>query len=79
VYKTIHPAGRIYAVKRRIENNKQLYLLTYCGDTALDVIKKLKQHLVRKRIEAEVAVRYERTGWMGVHPVVGVNYLGRPH
>jgi hypothetical protein len=24
-------------------------------------------------------VRYERTGWMGVHPVVGVNYLGRPH
>ena len=50
--------GVIYAVKRKLEHNKQVYTLNYSGPRALLVIRRLRAFLVRKRPEAQVAISF---------------------
>ena len=50
--------GVIYAVKRKLEHNKQVYTLNYSGPRALLVIRRLRAYLVRKRPEAQVAISF---------------------
>lgn len=50
--------GVIYAVKRKLEHNKQVYTLNYSGPKALLVILRLRSLLVRKRPEALVAMSF---------------------
>jgi hypothetical protein len=50
--------GVIYAVKRKLEHNKQVYTLNYSGPRALLVIRRLRAFLVRKRPEAMVAISF---------------------
>ncbi len=50
--------GVIYAVKRKLEHNKQVYTLNYSGPKALLVIRRLRAYLVRKRLEALVAISF---------------------
>ncbi|MES2840016.1 MAG: hypothetical protein V4794_07045 [Pseudomonadota bacterium] len=50
--------GVIYAVKRKLEHNKQVYTLNYSGPRALLVIRRLRACLVRKRPEAQVAISF---------------------
>jgi len=50
--------GVIYAVKRKLEHNKQVYTLNYSGPRALLVIRRLRGFLVRKRPEAQVAISF---------------------
>lgn len=50
--------GVIYAVKRKLEHNKQVYTLNYSGPRALMVIRRLRAFLVRKRPEALVAISF---------------------
>ena len=50
--------GMIYAVKRKLEHNKQVYTLNYSGPRALLVIRRLRAFLVRKRPEAQVAISF---------------------
>lgn len=50
--------GVIYAVKRKLEHNKQVYNLNYSGPKALLVIRRLRAFLVRKRPEALVAISF---------------------
>lgn len=50
--------GVIYAVKRKLEHNKQVYTLNYSGPRALLVIRRLRAFLVRKRPEALVAISF---------------------
>lgn len=50
--------GVIYAVKRKLEHNKQVYTLNYSGPRALLVIRRLRAFLVRKRPEAKVAISF---------------------
>ncbi|MDP3626117.1 MAG: hypothetical protein Q8S12_05960 [Hydrogenophaga sp.] len=50
--------GVIYAVKRKLEHNKQVYTLNYSGPRALLVIRRLRALLVRKRPEAQVAISF---------------------
>jgi hypothetical protein len=50
--------GVIYAVKRKLEHNKQVYTLNYSGPRALLVIRRLRAFLVRKRQEALVAISF---------------------
>lgn len=50
--------GVIYAVKRKLEHNKQVYTLNYSGPKALLVIQRLRAYLVRKRPEALVAISF---------------------
>lgn len=69
--------GVIYAVKRKLEHNKQVYNLNYSGPKALLVIRRLRAYLVRKRPEALVAISFclngqisQRFGRHGVPPEV---------
>ena len=62
------PRGRIYACKRQNTSNRRTYTLNYDGDHALAAIKKVRPYLLRKDAEADVAIQYESSGWMGVHP-----------
>lgn len=50
--------GVIYAVKRKLEHNKQVYTLNYSGPKALLLIRRLRTLLVRKRPEALVAISF---------------------
>jgi len=54
--------GPIYAVKRKLEHNKQVYNLNYSGPKALLVIRRLRAYLVRKRPEALVAISFFLNG-----------------
>lgn len=69
--------GVIYDVKRKLEHNKQVYTLNYSGPKALLVIRRLRAYLVRKRLEALVAISFclngqisRRFGPRGVPPDV---------
>ncbi len=69
--------GVIYAAKRKLEHNKQVYNLNYSGPKALLVIRRLRAYLVRKRPEALVAISFclngqisQRFGRHGVPPEV---------
>ena len=61
-------AGAIYAVKRTLQHNKQVYTLNYSGVKALQVIAALEPYLVRKLPEAQAALAYWVHGLGGMHP-----------
>jgi len=58
----------LYTNKRHESENRQTYSLIYDGVHALRVIAKLRPHLRRKHVEADVLLSYPERGWMGVHP-----------
>lgn len=60
--------GCVAAPKRTLQQNKQHYSLTFDGDKALVVIKKLYPFLVAKRAEAAVALDFARRCQINKHP-----------
>jgi len=67
----------IYAVRRQIGHNKQVYTLNFTGPNAMRLVKLLHEYLVRKRQEAAVALSFcengqisRRFGRHGVPPAV---------
>jgi len=58
----------LYANKRQVSQNRQTYSLVYDGVHALRAVAKLRPHLRRKHVEADVLLSYPERGWMGVHP-----------
>lgn len=58
-------ASGIYLVKRTLQHNKQVYVLQYWGAHAIQAIKLLEPYLVRKNIEAQVALQYWVVGQCG--------------
>lgn len=56
----------IFAVKRTQQHNRQCYTLNYDGRHAMDLIKKLAPHLVRKRQEAAAAKAFWTQGQVGL-------------
>lgn len=67
----------IYAVRRQIGHNKQVYTLNFTGPNAMRLVKLLHDYLVRKRQEAAVALSFcengqisRRFGCHGVPPAV---------
>jgi len=67
----------IYAVRRQIGHNKQVYTLNFTGPNAMRLVKLLHSYLVRKRQEAAVALSFcengqisRRFGRHGVPPAV---------
>jgi hypothetical protein len=61
-------SSHLHELTRRMAHNRQVYSLTYDGAHALRVLARVAPFLVRKRMEARVALSYRRRGWMGVHP-----------
>ena len=60
--------SHLYQVRRTVQHNKQVHSLNYDGIHALRAIARVAPYLVRKRMEARVALSYRRRGAMGVHP-----------
>ena len=60
--------GCVAAPNRTLQQNKQPYSLTFDGDKALMVIKKLYPFLVAKRAEAAVALDFARRCQLNMHP-----------
>ncbi len=58
-------AGHLYRTKRQVAHNKQIYVLTYDGRHAMEVIGRLKPYLVRKQMEACVAETFWTEGLAG--------------
>jgi len=55
-------------VRRKVQHNKQIYTLIYDGRNAHDAIAKLSPHLVRKRLEAQIALNFYAYGQPELHP-----------
>ncbi|MDO9436007.1 hypothetical protein [Hydrogenophaga sp.] len=73
----VNVPSMIYAVRRQIGHNKQVYTLNFTGPNAMRLVKLLHDYLVRKRQEATVALSFcengqisRRFGRHGVPPVV---------
>lgn len=73
----VNVPSMIYAVRRQIGHNKQVYTLNFTGPNAMRLVKLLHDYLVRKRQEAAVALSFcengqisRRFGRHGVPPVV---------
>jgi hypothetical protein len=60
--------GGLYEVKRVLQHNRQIYELKYTGINALKVIAMLQPYLIRKQIEAQIALAYWTQGHGGEHP-----------
>ena len=58
----------LYLAKRQPSENRQSYKLGFDGVHALRAVAKLRPHLIRKDVEADVLLSYPALGWMGVHP-----------
>lgn len=54
--------GALNLMKRRVEHNKQVYVLTYNGPGARALIERLQPCLYRKRHEAAVALEFCELG-----------------
>lgn len=54
-------------VKRRMDHNKQIYVLAYDGRHALAVLTKIEPYLIRKRIEAQAAFQFWTLARMGTY------------
>jgi len=54
-------------VTRRMDHNKQVYVLAYEGRHALAVLNKLEPYLIRKRIEAQAAIQFWALARMGTY------------
>jgi len=61
-------SSHLHELARKMGHNRQVYSLTYDGGHALRVLARVAPFLVRKRMEARVALSYRRRGWMGIHP-----------
>jgi hypothetical protein len=61
-------AGALYASRRVVAHNRQMYTLNYDGRHAMLVILLLLPHLVRKRPEAEAATAFWIEGRCGLRP-----------
>lgn len=61
----------LYTNKRQESENRQTYSLVFDGVHALRVVAKLRPHLRRKQVEADVLLSYPTQGWMGIHPGPG--------
>lgn len=62
------PEGRIYGSKRRVQQNRTVYSLTWNGAKAIRLIDLVHPHLRRKRIEATVAQQLWHQGRLDLHP-----------
>ena len=60
--------GYLTKLRRKLQHNKQIYNLTYDGRNAHHVIAMLAPHLVRKRLEAQIALDFYAHGQPGLHP-----------
>jgi hypothetical protein len=61
-------AGYLTKTRRRLQHNKQIYSLIYDGRHAHDVIASLAPYLVRKRLEAQIALDFYTHGQPSLHP-----------
>lgn len=52
----------IYATKRKLQHNRQVYVLNYAGPKAQRVIERLEGLMFRKRLEAQVAIDFCEKG-----------------
>lgn len=73
----VNVPSTIYAVRRQLGHNKQVYTLNFTGPNAMRLVQLLKNYLVRKRQEATVALSFcelgqisRRFGRHGVPPAV---------
>lgn len=64
----LQECGRIYKVRRTLEHNRQVYLLTYDGEHALKAVSKVTPFLVRKAPQAQVILESITACRWGVHP-----------
>lgn len=55
-------------VRRKVQHNKQIYTLIYDGRNAHDAIATLAPYLVRKRLEAQIAMDFYAYGQPELHP-----------
>lgn len=60
--------SHIVAVKRKVDQNKQVYDLRYYGEHSLGALRLMHNDLVRKRWESEVAQQFWVEALMGVLP-----------
>lgn len=60
--------GYLTKLRRTLQHNKQVYTLVYDGRNAHNVIATLAPHLVRKRLEAQIALDFYAHGQPGLHP-----------
>ena len=60
--------GGLHRIVRRVEHNRQCYVLAYDGRQARDAIQSVLPHLVRKRIEAQTALAFYKEGRVEWHP-----------
>jgi LAGLIDADG endonuclease len=60
--------GYLTKLRRKVQHNKQIYNLIYDGRNAHHVIATLAPHLVRKRLEAQIALDFYAHGQPGLHP-----------
>lgn len=60
--KCLNLPGTIYEVSRKLQHNKQVYTLNYSGPNAMRLVQMLQGHLVRKRLEAAVALSFCENG-----------------
>lgn len=58
----VNVPSMIYAVRRQIGHNKQVYTLNFTGPNAMRLVKLLHDYLVRKRQEAAVALSFCENG-----------------
>lgn len=58
----VNVPSMIYAVRRQIGHNKQVYVLNFTGPNAMRLVKLLHDYLVRKRQEAAVALSFCENG-----------------
>ena len=56
----------IYATKRAKNHSRQCYTLNFSGHSALLLLQAVMQHLRRKRLEAETALKFWVEGRMGI-------------
>jgi len=52
----------IYAAKRKLQHNRQVYVINYAGPKAQRVIERLEGLMFRKRLEAQVAIDFCEKG-----------------
>jgi hypothetical protein len=55
-------------VRRKLQHNKQIYTLIYDGRHAHDAIATLSPYLVRKSLEAQIALDFYARGRPELHP-----------
>ncbi len=60
--------GKIQRIARTQKQNRQCYALIFDGTAAFDVLRKLLPHLRRKKPEAIVALEYQQSCAIHIHP-----------